>query len=465
MKKIIISILVLASISCSDFLTREPVEQVSINQQLSTKKGVIDALNGAYISLRGLLLTDADFLVYADLLSGNLGITPNNSGNLVVPNSVQNIYSFNDNSNSSDLSNFYQNSYAIINNLNLILEKVDDLQDATDSEKKQIKAESLAMRAYIHFQLAKMYSQNYTYTPDASHLGIVYNTHSLKVGIDCPIRQTAKSTFDLLENDILTAIGLYQNKKAIPSGEDKNYISKNVAKAIAADIFLWKNDWKKAYEYSNQVINESGLTLSDLYNLDNWATSEMLFELPNTINNDSPVSAIYTQMGVSRPNYTLSNDLYSKFDSTDKRLTLLSVRTYKTAGYTTNPSYRFTKKYAGNLNNAIYRLSEMYFIRAEANLKLAKNIDALADINIIRARAGLSNLTNVSIDDILLEKRKEFVFENKYFFDLMRNHKNIERKNCLSEVCNITYPNDKFVLPLPNRTIEVNVNLKQNPSY
>ena len=109
MKKIIILILVLSSISCSDFLTREPVEQVSINQQLSTKKGVIDALNGAYISLRGLLLADADFLVYADLLSGNLGITPNNSGNLVVPNSVQNIYSFNDNSNSSDLSNFYQN--------------------------------------------------------------------------------------------------------------------------------------------------------------------------------------------------------------------------------------------------------------------------------------------------------------------------------------------------------------------
>ena len=59
---------------------------------------------------------------------------------------------------------------------------------------------------------------------------------------------------------------------------------------------------------------------------------------------------------------------------------------------------------------------------------ISKNIDALADVNIIRARAGLSNLTNVSIDDILLEKRKEFVFENKYFFDLMRNHKNIERK-------------------------------------
>ena len=98
------------------------------------------------------------------------------------------------------------------------------------------------------------------------------------------------------------------------------------------------------------MINESGLILSDLSNLDNWATSEMLFELPNTINNDSPVSAIYTQMGVSRPNYTLSNDLYSKFDSTDKRLTLLSVRTYKTAGYTTNPSYRFTKKYTGNVN-------------------------------------------------------------------------------------------------------------------
>lgn len=463
MKKILYISILLSMVYCSDFLRVEPIEQISINNQLKDKKGMKEALYGAYITLRNVIFNEK-FAVYADLQAGNLAFTPNASGNISVPSSIANLYNFEDLSTSSNMADFYTNSYSLINAINLILSKVEDIPDATHEEKMQIKAETLAMRAYVHFQLAKIYAQNYTYTSNASHLGIVYNTQVLKVGEDYPSRKTVRETFELLEKDIMEAISLYQSNRIIELGNDRNYINKNVAKAIAADIFLWKNDWQKAYDYSQELINTPEYSLSNYVNIDNWASSEMIFELPNTINDESPISRIYSASSTARPNYNLSTEVYHLFDATDKRLSLLQIRNYRTAGQA-NPPYYFSKKYSANVDNALYRLTEMYFIRAEAALHLNNQTQALADINAIRRRAGIPEVNSISIDDILLEKRKEFIFENKYFFDLIRNHRNIERNRCLSTNCNMSYPNDKFVLPIPEASINLNTNMKQNPSY
>ena len=60
------------------------------------------------------------------------------------------------------LESFYDNSYDIINQTNLILEYVDALFDATEDEKTFIKAEAYAARAYTHYLLTLLYSQNYS---------------------------------------------------------------------------------------------------------------------------------------------------------------------------------------------------------------------------------------------------------------------------------------------------------------
>ncbi|MNY12677.1 SusD family protein [compost metagenome] len=128
--------------------------------------------------------------------------------------------------------------------------------------------------------------------------------------------------------------------------------------------------------------------------------------------------------------------------------------------------YFFTTKFKNSVNNSVYRLTELYFIRAEAALHLGNTAKALADINTIRTRAGISELTTINIDLLLEEKRREFSFENKSFFDLMRNHKNVVRNiGCISTNCSPTYPNDKFVLPIPQNTIDVNSFMQQNPGY
>ena len=471
MKKIIFAIATIASFnSCSDFLTREPVEQVSINDQLKNKKGILEALNGAYYQLRSTIQSEVPYL-YGDLQVGNLGFSPSSNTSIITtPTRVVNIYNFDDRKIESNISMFYSDSYQLINNLNLILQYVDNISDATDSEKKEIKAEALAMRALIHFQLYRIYGQNYTYTPDASHLGIVYNTAPLQVGIDYPVRKTVAETFALLEADIKDAISLFQDEKAIPTVSPRNFLSKNAAKAIGADIALWKNDWQQAFDYSNDLIENSGLAL---YSIDtdskDWAIPELILELPNSNNNASLTANIYNyNTASSRSNYVASSDLINLLPSSDKRRQLFEIRSLRTSvnGILTMVPYYFTTKFKYNVKNAVYRLSELYFIRAEAALHLGNATQALNDINKIRNRAGIPELTSINIDLLLEEKRREFAFENKSFFDLMRNHKNVVRNiGCISTNCSPTYPNDKFVLPIPQQTIDVNSFMQQNPGY
>lgn len=459
-----------SAVSCRDFLEHEPVEAISINTQLATKKGVLEALNGAYNQLRDNHFTEAAY-TYGDLQSGNLKYPPSTSGSISVPVRVDNAYQFDDQPSASKLKDYYINSYQIINNLNLILQYVDKLTDATPMEVNEIKAESLALRAFVHFQLYKYYSQNYTYTSDASHLGIVYNIAPLKVGIDFPSRKTAAETFVLLERDITDALSLIQNQHAIPAGENINFMNPTAVKTLAAEIALWKNDWSKAYQYAGEIIIGSGLALTPKNEfVSKWALPESIWYIANTAENETPVANLYNfKTSTNRSSYVASEDIYNLYTSNDLRKQLFEIQNLKTSitgGAQPNLPYYFTKKYKIQNLSLIYRLSFVYFIRAEASFHLGNNDQALQDLNTIRNRAGLNSLSQISTDIIMEEKRKEFVFENQYFFDLMRNHKNILRNNgCIANNCSPSYPNDRFVLPVPQESVNINSNMKQNPGY
>ena len=86
------------------------------------------------------------------------------------------------------------------------------------------------------------------------------------------------------------------------------------------------------------------------------------------------------------------------------------------------------------------RWGEVWLNRAEAYARQHKVDEALADVNVIRHRAGLpaaadfdaSNMagrgyTDV-LDVVLDERRMEFCFEGQRMFDLLRNKKSIDRR-------------------------------------
>lgn len=472
--------------SCSDFLEQEPGTQISITEQLKTKKGVLQALNGTYRELET-NLRGGRYSIYADLQGGNLKFTPypttrsSRAGEIVTPTNIEKIYSFDDLSNESDLASFYGGNYDIINQCNLILEFTDALADATDAEKKQIKAEALTIRAYAHFLLTQVYSQNYGFTGDASHLGIIYNTQSIKKGLQYSSRETAARTYALIIEDITTALSLYSNT-ALSSGPAYSYFNATSAKALLARVYLSKSDWKNAYDTANDVITTSGVNLmSSTDYIAQWEkqdtpVSEILLELsiPRDASTGTVGSSMFAYFGYTSStiysDYVASQDLISLYSATDIRKQMFLEKPIPTLinNQLVPVNYYFTKKFQGNAAYVAFRLSEQYLIRAEAALKLDNIVQAKTDINTIRERANANTLTDTENleDAIFLERRKELCFEGHLFFDITRNHKNVSRNDgCLSLNCSPAYPSKKFVLPVPRNNTYINTNLKQNESY
>lgn len=67
-----------------------------------------------------------------------------------------------------------------------------------------------------------------------------------------------------------------------------------------------------------------------------------------------------------------------------------------------------------------FRIAEAYLIASEAALELTRNTLAIGYLNTVRNRAGLNDLTSLSLDDIVQERRVEFAFEDHRYWDLKR---------------------------------------------
>ena len=140
------------------------------------------------------------------------------------------------------------------------------------------------------------------------------------------------------------------------------------------------------------------------------------------------------------------------YDPADDRLNLF---------YTDNASSRRTGKWTNGIDdnvNAI-RLAEMYLVRAEANFRNSSSIGdtPLADINRIRFRVNLPALVSVTLADIMLERKLELAFEGFGLADIRRQQLTLGN--------GFSYSDNAMVFPIPEREIETNTNLTQNPGY
>lgn len=105
----------------------------------------------------------------------------------------------------------------------------------------------------------------------------------------------------------------------------------------------------------------------------------------------------------------------------------------------------------------------MFLTRAEANFENGSEIGAppVDDINVIRNRAGLDDLPAVDQDDIRRERRLELAWEGHRLHDLRRWQESLYE----GTEDEISYNSPRLVLPIPQREIDVNENLEQNPGY
>ncbi|MEM6684659.1 MAG: RagB/SusD family nutrient uptake outer membrane protein [Bacteroidota bacterium] len=481
MKKIkyILCLLVVCT-SCDDFLEVEPDLQTSINEQLSTKNGVLDAYNGIYRDVEGIL--SSRFSVYADVQGGNITFTPSTISKVVnVPSQIENSYPFNDRFQESDYADYYEELYSIIAQVNLLLERFNEFTFFTTQERNRLEAELLTLRAFSHYQLALHYAQHYGFTADASHLGVVYNTTVLTAGVDFPSRSSMAETYTNIQADLNAALALF-NTTQLLSGVPYSYFNEINTKALYARIALQMNDWEQARAMANDVIANPGITLTSQGNyISEWENdllpiNEVILEFTAPVSSDgtvsSSVSANYQYTNTTNyADYVASEDLRNLFEATDIRLNLFQEQSLTTSvnGAETQVAYYFTKKFQGNTGTLFMRLSEMYLIQAEANARLGDTAAAFVALNAIRTRAGIAtvNDTNTLLEDIFTERRRELAFEGFLLFDIARYQKDVERNlGCIASAnCNLSYPSNFFILPIPASSAELNQNIQQNEGY
>jgi len=117
----------------------------------------------------------------------------------------------------------------------------------------------------------------------------------------------------------------------------------------------------------------------------------------------------------------------------------------------------------------VSRLAEMYLIRAEVKAKAGNVAGALADINIIRKRAGAPEFSSLpagktALDMVLEERWLEFAFEGHRKFDLLRNKRPIVRQFPGISLSKFTIqPSDPEIISfVPQREINLQPGLQQN---
>ena len=233
----------------------------------------------------------------------------------------------------------------------------------------------------------------------------------------------------------------------------KDRITEWGALSLRARVNLYLKNYQGAYEDANSVIASEIFELeSDLDNLYEATDpiAESIFEVEF---NDQDQSGFNTFL-IRRDEYNVDTDLLSFFEADDARGEL-----FITSGRNKSAKYPSSD----NANNAkVFRLAELYLIRSEASVfKDNDPSSGLADLNIIRERAGLELIESIDsedayIDALLYERRAELNFEGHRFFDLVRLDK-------AGEVLNLE--DFRKILPIPEQELQISDALVQNPGY
>lgn len=122
----------------------------------------------------------------------------------------------------------------------------------------------------------------------------------------------------------------------------------------------------------------------------------------------------------------------------------------------------------------IVRLAEIYLNRAEAYAKKGNIASALADINIIRTRAGIPVYNSIpvgqtTLDVVLQERRLEMAFEGHRRYDVFRNKLDLDRQYPGTHLSGnnafytVPYTHNRVVEYIPEQQIQIQPNLVQNP--
>lgn len=471
MKRFPLYILLASSLlgSCSKELDQRPSVSLNSDEAILSLEDLDKAINGAYAPLTDRRHSySSEVALYADGRGGDIAII-----NTAYNQSLA-IHQLQTRQTSAFSEGTYRTFTEVLGRVNDVLSKAPRIEAQLSSEPEKAAYRDLigqlyALRGLAHLELARIFC----YLPtsgvnvDAPYSGIPLNVRVYEPGHKFQ-RSTLRETYEQIFQDFKKALETLGKEKTPDSGT----INYWAAAALLSRAYLYYGDWQQAYTYAVEVIDQSPYRLysRDEYTSvwDKTGTSESLFENLTSEKRNTGL----TSLG----NYTRPNG-YPEFGAADAYVQWVKNnnpgdirqemirerddRNRNKAYYTTKYPGQATATSKVSVNNfKVIRLSEVYLIAAEAQLKgasAANGHTAVELYNTLRAQrvSPYTAASSVSLDNILDERRLEFFCEDHRYFDLARNRRRIPNLY-LAGQSELDPLDERLISELPQRERNIN---------
>ncbi|WP_213277827.1 RagB/SusD family nutrient uptake outer membrane protein [Chryseobacterium indologenes] len=558
MKRIINTVLILATLSatgfalnsCQDALDIKQAGELKPEEVFTNVSNLNEALNGSVYAL----FDPIDEIYFTAVFTDEVKPGSGSGGQeyelhrFFLDPSTQVVGGGAVSTGSSD--GIWLNNYKVINRVNRLLEGAKSITPNANevAQYNSILAQARAIRAFCYVQLESYFAPN---MKDPNGLGVILIKDVPATDAKLP-RAKNQDVYDFINADLDYARSILAYSTTEPS---RYTVSKAFVNALSARFNLYRGNTTLAKQYAKEVIDNSGISLTvatpitgfnPLINSGaggdsgpltnpasaNWnnafygghltsngngqlgsfnpyrnlwndrSRGEILFSL-----NRLPLGAGATigsrwntnaSAATGVPMWFLGRNLfnliYTPAGQPDKgdvrRYTYIDPTSIISANYQNVDSRNdrlVIDKYPGKTSTAtrndlkVFRLSEMYFILAEAEVAAGNLASAQALIQQVRvARNYLGTATTPvyanaqsAYADILKERRIELALEGHRYIDLKRlatvagvtMDRNI--KDDFITLPTLNLPNDsyKYTLPIPVQETSANPNCQQNPGY
>lgn len=441
--------------SCEDKLDQAPISQLTSDNFYATQNDFIQARNATY----SYAFHGAGTYGYANRV---LNLSETRSDNLYATTQASRDWEGINNFATSIASNSlikeaYVSNYNAIAKANELLEKLESKGDViiNTTERNNMVAEARFLRAFCYFDLIRWFGR----VPLIDK--VTSPQEAAKTG-----RSAVTTVYDLIISDLTLAI-----PDLAPSYDDTNYgrVTKYGAKGLLALVYMTRssvtygidgaslglNEWAKAYKELNDIKTSGlyvfGTDYASIFTTEGNANKENVLTIPYTQNTGNNVGGnfmievgyepYFASLGLSQQGSLearpISTEFLSSFDSNDNRRIFGIAEDYTVASGTYKGTYNLPLfvKYAdanryGNgrqdwgVDFMVLRYTDILMLMAECTLHAGGGTQADVDaiVNQVRTRAGITaNASNITLDQLFAERRKEFFSEGNRWFDLIRS--------------------------------------------
>jgi hypothetical protein len=483
------------SVSCDNVLFKTPHNRIATDNFFKNANDFKEAVIGAYAQLRGVY---SRHYIFTEMRSDNTIHQYNSANRGHHPAWIIDEYTMTQSD--QNLSPFWRAHYNGIQRCNTILIHINDIKFKNDSLKNHLIGQAEFLRAFYYYDLARLFG--------GVPLVLKQVTFPDQALATANSRADTSKIYAQIIKDAEDAVGKLPQSY---TGNNKGKATVGAARTLLANVYLTKHNYSKAASELKKVMNLGYSLLpnyAEIFDPANKNNQEIIFAVNYVAlanNKDVGNQFIYkfapfnsgTQIvgdkarvpwGLNIPTRSMVN----AYEPGDRRkgasIGYFVSPENKKYGIAIGDSIPYIKKYdhissvtgVNSDNWPVYRYAQVLLMMAEAENELGKTNQAYPYINRVRNRAGLPNLQPGLTQSqfrkkVYHEERVELSFEDHRWFNLLRTGRAIKvmtkqgkaAKNLQPHIKEPVYVIKPFKLkyPIPQREININPNLKQNPGW